>query len=158
MFEASFLNFVARHGETLTSLSIPIGYGPLNRRTLDFVLKAIASAPKLKYLTLVQIFPGHGGRRENALQFLTELTTALASPKYEIERYDIGDIGLPFSPSVGKLFAACKSLKFLRLGDCDNTSGPYGYDGRLDFIAYGSVSQLPPLSSDAPQTRLTDGF
>jgi len=141
--DAAYLDFIAKHTETLTSLSVPIGYGLLTRQKLDFILKAATASPRLKSLKIVQRGPGRAqGNVSEIQQLLVEPISTLASPKYELERFEMGDIGVPFSPEIGKMFASWKSLKFLKMGDAWNRNGPYGNGGRLDFRAYGPVSQL----------------
>jgi hypothetical protein len=147
LVDSSFLDFVTRHSASLQSISISTsgGWGPMTRETLHFVLKVCSSLPQLKELTLDKKMTGisRGGERISGLQFLTELAPALASPKYEIERFNVGSIEMPFSAPVGRLFASWKNLKFLTVGDGDASRGPYFNDGRLDFVSYGSVSKRP---------------
>jgi hypothetical protein len=139
--EASFLELVTRYSKTLKSVSIPHRYGSMTRETLDFILKVCASLPNLAELILYEKKIGIGqGGRHIGVQFIRELTSTLASPKFEIERLSIGGIEVPFSPNIGKMFASLKSLKFLRVGDRDGSDGPYNHDGRLDFGSYGPVS------------------
>lgn len=143
LVEAAYLDFISRHTETLTSLSVPISYGRLTRQKLDFIQKAVTASPKLKSLKIVQHGQGSAGRSVGEIrELLAELISTLASPKYELERFEIGDIGVPFSPELGRMFASWKSLKFLKMGDPWNLDGPYDNDGRPDFRAYGPVSQL----------------
>jgi hypothetical protein len=57
----------------------------------------------------------------SGLQFITELTATLFSPKFEIERLCVGNNEVSFSPDVGKALASLKSLKFFRAGDKDRS-------------------------------------
>lgn len=139
--EAAFLGFIGRHGQSLKSISIPISCGPWNKEKLNFILKVCGFLPELKDLTLVETQTGQRGQMMSGYDFFHALTTALASPKFSIESFSVADIGVPFSPAIGKLFSSWTSLKCLRLGDADNdrNPSPYGNDGRLDFHMYKPV-------------------
>ncbi|KAE9371919.1 hypothetical protein N431DRAFT_378022 [Stipitochalara longipes BDJ] len=143
------LTFVTQHRHTLKSVSIPVKYGTITRETTNFVLKVCATLPCLTELSLVETTGTRGGEQGiTGIEFLTELTSALASPAREIERLSITNIKDSFSPDVGKLFASWRSLKFLRLGDIEAEFGPYVIDGRLDFSSYapeilGFIIALP---------------
>jgi hypothetical protein len=138
--EVMFLDFIRRHRQSLSSISIPIGYKSWERATLHYVLTACELLPDLKDLALVETKGIQMGRNITGYELLHELTTKLSSPKLSIERLTLADIGCPFSPSIGKLFRGFASLKFLRIGDAENHNGAHGNDTRLDFESYTSVS------------------
>ena len=140
--ESPFLNFVEKHAQSLNSLSIPIEFGVPVKEQLDFILKVCGLLPNLRDLTLTPDAIRRGGQVLSAYDFFHALTTALASPKFSIERFSTMNIGAPFSPAIGKLFQSWASLKVLRVGDADNarTNSPYSDDGRPDFHAYSPVS------------------
>jgi hypothetical protein len=141
--EVSFLEFVSRHRQSLKSIVIPISCGPWTREKLQFILKVCDLLPSLDNLTLAQTQTAEYGETMSCLSFFHALTTALASPKYSIERFSAADIGMSFTPEIGQLFAFWKSLKFLRIGDADHNSGhsPYADDRHLNFEAYRTVSK-----------------
>jgi hypothetical protein len=98
-----------------------------------------------------------GDQGITGLEFLMELTSALASPTREIERLSITNIKEHYSPDIGRLFASWKSLNFLRLGDADMSTGPYANHGKLDFTSYQPVSTcislLCPFSNCAKNRK-----
>jgi hypothetical protein len=125
---------------------------------LDFILGVCVSLPHLTELILSHVtefdldqlegLALDGRKKISGLQFITELTSTVASPRYEIGRLSVGNIGVPFSSDVGKFFASWKSLKFLQAGDNDGSFGLY-VDEDLDFRSYtavGTLSSLPMLS------------
>jgi hypothetical protein len=124
----------------LNSISLPISYYSRKREDLDFILEVCASLPHLKELSLVETRCLHEGQEIGALEFLSELTSALASPNFEIERLSIENIKVPYSPEVGKLFASLKSLKFLKVGDVDGGAEDKEGEGMLDFEVYRPAS------------------
>jgi hypothetical protein len=124
----------------LNSISLPISYCSRTREDLDFILEVCASLPHLKELSLVETRCRHEGQEISALEFLAELTSALASPNFEIERLSINNIKVPYSPEVEKLFASLKSLKFLKVGDVDGGAEDKEGEGTLDFEAYRPAS------------------
>jgi hypothetical protein len=106
----------------MTSVSILTSHGAMTRETLDFILRVCVSLPHLTELVLTQLtklthfdrnqfedLAGSGitvgdGRRRNrisGLQFITELTSTLASPKYEIERLSVENIEVLFRLILG---------------------------------------------------------
>lgn len=132
---------VERYSHSLTSVSIPIGHGPWTRRRLEHILKMCQHLPGLKSLSLANSnhtngLPGNLSSQE----FLHELTTVLASPRFEIERLSIISIDCSFSKEIGTLFQSMKSLKYLCIGDGDMENGPFGNDGRPMFGDYKPVS------------------
>ena len=139
--EETFLNFVERNKESLRSVSIPVSCGFYKRETLEFVLKVCRLLPGLNELTLVKTMSGSRGEDITGLHFFQELTTALASPKFSVERFSVGDMGTSFSPPLGMLFRAWKNLKYLRVGDKDNMNSLWGDDGRPNFHGYKEVSR-----------------
>jgi hypothetical protein len=156
--EAGFHDFVARHSQSLKSVSIPTSYEAMTREALDFILGVCVSLPHLTELILSHVtkfdldqlegLALDGRKKISGLQFITELTSTLASPRYEIGRLSVGNIGVPFSSDVGKFFASWKSLKFLQAGDNDGSFSLYVDEG-LDFKSYtavGTLSFLPMLS------------
>lgn len=140
-FDASLLDFVKLHEESLESISFPIPCESMSRKTVEYIIKVCASVQHLRCLDLTEIY-GFDNQDSTTLQPITQLTTALASPAYEIERFSLGSVLLPFSPTLGALFSQWKSLTFLRLGDWDNNihDWPYGTDGRPQFDTYGPVT------------------
>jgi hypothetical protein len=158
VLEAEFYDFVARHSQSLNSVSIPTSCEAMTREALDFILEVCASLPHLTELILSDItefnldlledLATDGRKKIRGLQFITELTSTLASPRYKIERLSVGNIGVPFSSDIGKLFASWKSLKFLRAGDNAGSFSLFA-DEALDFKSYtpvGTLSSPPTLS------------
>lgn len=132
-----------RYSHSLTSIAIPIGHGPWTRKKLEHVLKMCQHLPRLKILSLNNSSHTNGLPGDlTAEQFLLEFTTALASPKFEIERLSIISIDCSFSEEIGTLFRSMKSLKYLFIGDGDMDNGPFGDDGRPRFDDYKPVSGL----------------
>jgi hypothetical protein len=159
--EALILNLAARYSATLESVSLPIKDGTMTRETATFVLETCATLPCLTELSLVETnCTREGDQGITGLEFLMELTSALASPTREIERLSITNIKEHYSPDIRRLFASWKSLNFLRLGDADMSTGPYANHGKLDFTSYRPVSAcislLCPFSNCAKtgNTRL----
>ena len=135
--------FYCRYKESLTSLSIPIPYGPLTRETLEFLLKVCRLLPGLKGLAMVESNTGRLHQHRtfmDGLEFFKKLTTALASPEYSIESFSIPNLGTSFSPAMGELFTPWSSLKYLRVGDKDNEDSRWAAGRRLDFDGYKCVS------------------
>ena len=142
--EEAFLNFVERHRESLRSISIPTSFRSYKRERLDFVLKVCLLLPALNELTLEETMTGSSGEDITSLHFFQELTTALASPKFSIECFSVGDVGTSFSPALGMLFRAWTSLKYLRVGDKDIKDSCWDNDGSPDFIGYKVVRRTCP--------------
>jgi hypothetical protein len=138
-FEKEFAGFIRRYGDSLSSITIPIWRGTWDRKTLDFVLKICGLLPRLKSLTLANSTHEASARDTIPnLDFFRALTTDAATSN--IERFSIMNMHSPFSPAMGQLFRSWKKLKFLQIGDEDNSDGPYGDDGRLDHYRYPAVS------------------
>lgn len=137
--ENEFTGVIGRYGDSLSSISIPILRGSWNQNTLDFILKICGLIPCLKSLTLEnKAMEGNGGDSITGLDFFRALTTDAATSN--IERFSIMNMHSPFSPAMGQLFRSWKKLKFLQIGDEDNSDGPYAEDGRLDHYRYPAVS------------------
>jgi hypothetical protein len=139
--EKKLTGVIGRYGDSLSSITIPIWQGNWDRKTLDFVLKICGLLPRLKSLTLANNTYEASARDEiPSLGFFQALTTDAATAN--IERFSIMNMHSPFSPAMGQLFRSWKNLKFLQIGDEDNSNGPYGNDGRLDHYRYPSVSNF----------------
>jgi len=136
--QKSFLGFIERYWESLTSVVIPVGY---NHEARSFILTVCQLLPNLKDLSLAKTntFPSRGNHGIFDIPFFTTLTNYLASPKFSIERLSTPDMDVSFSPALGQLFQSWSNLKFLQLGDKDISNGPYNNDGRPDFNAYRPV-------------------
>jgi len=138
--DAMIIHFVTKYSRTLKSVSLPINRGTVTLETSNFIRKVCAALPCLTELSLVETTCSRGGGQGiTGLEFLEELTSALASPNREIERFSMENMKESFSPDIGRLFASWGSLKFLRLGDIDAEFGRYVNDGRLDFNSYAPV-------------------
>jgi hypothetical protein len=137
--ENEFTGIIGRYGDSLSSITIPILRGSWNQNTLDFILKICGLLPRLKSLTLEnKAMEGNGENSITSLDFFRTLTTDAATSN--IERFSIMNMHSPFSPAMGQLFCSWKKLKFLQIGDEDNSDGPYADDGRLDHYRYPAVS------------------
>ncbi|KAK0108170.1 hypothetical protein ONS95_002992 [Cadophora gregata] len=142
------LDIVGRYGHSLNSITIPGGDYGWSREGLDFVLKVCSLVPDLRELNLLGTDLGSDSKTKlRKFEALWELTTSPATAK--IEKFSTMNIHNHFSREAGQLFQNWKSLKFLQLGDKDNTGGPFGDDGRPDFEAYRPhilefIKALPP--------------
>ncbi|PMD16156.1 hypothetical protein NA56DRAFT_692911 [Hyaloscypha hepaticicola] len=152
------LSFAALYSQSLNSMSRPISFCSSTREALDFILEFCASLPHLKELSLIETNSGDEGQAISALEFLTELKSALASPNYEIERLSIDNIKVPYSPEVGELFASLKSLnlgpvifgKLKKLHTCDIHAVITNEDGGLGPIPQKAIfyRRWPHLGAD----------
>ncbi|PVH85141.1 hypothetical protein DL98DRAFT_568377 [Cadophora sp. DSE1049] len=140
------LEVVGRYGHSLRSITIPGGGHGWTRGGLDFVLKVCALVPDLRELNLSKGYLGSGSEL-TAHEAFHELTTSPATAK--MERFSTMDIQGHFSREIGQLFKNWMNLKFLQLGDEDNSGGPFGDDGRPQFDEYkphilAFIKALPP--------------
>ena len=136
--EKEFTGFIGRYGDSLSSITIPILRSSWNQNTLDLILKICGLLPRLKSLTLEnKAMEGNDGDSITSLDFFRALTTDAATSN--IERFSIMNMHSPFSPAMGQLFRSWTKLRFLQIGDEDNSDGPYADDGRLDHYRYPAV-------------------
>ena len=128
----STLGFLNRYRETLTSWTTFIG-NMGSRQNLD---KVIQGCEKLHLLTCLVV---HARRTLEvnephiALSHLQTLISTITRTNPRLERFSMTTIETPFTSMTGMLFKAWQHLKFLRLGDGDNTKGPFRSNGRPDF-------------------------
>ncbi|KAG4441282.1 hypothetical protein IFR05_003210 [Cadophora sp. M221] len=134
------LDIARRYDQSLKSISIPAGSRRWTRDWLDFVLEVCALIPDLRELDLTRTSQGSGSKLTQ-LEAFYELTTSPATSK--VERFSSIDIQGHFSGEIGLLFKAWKNLKFLQVGDENNSGGPFEGDGRLQFDSYRLVSTKP---------------
>ena len=140
--EAKVLDFVAQHRNTLISWITSVGQVG-TRQQLTPVLQRCKTMPSLRALALHNRSNGAADESDPAVtppsSYLEELMHAIVNPNPLLEQFTLSTVGIPFSPSVGKLFRPWQHLRFLRLGDGGNTKGPFiTRKGRLDFKAYQS--------------------
>ncbi|KAH7420076.1 hypothetical protein BKA64DRAFT_716437 [Cadophora sp. MPI-SDFR-AT-0126] len=131
--KAFILEVVEKYGHLLQSITIPGGTHEWTRGGLDFVLKVCALVPGLRELNLSKGYIGSGSAL-TAHEAFHELTTSPATAN--IERFSTMNIQGHFSKEIGELFGFWKNLKFLQVGDEDNSGGPFGDDGRPQFDDY----------------------
>ena len=132
--ESGISDFIDCHKESLTSLTITVG-GSAARERLDYVLRACRLLPQLRALAL----PTDDREPSMPRGYLERLTSQISKWNPLLERFSMTCIGYPFLPSIGALFKSWTKLKFLRLGDRDNTHGPFAADGRIDLVNYQPV-------------------
>jgi len=136
-----FLELVERYAHSLNSVAIPVCRGPWTQEKLDYVMKVCMLLTGLKSLSLPDLDVGLRHSTAAPHPLLIELITKLGDPIFQIERFSILNIETSFSASFGTLFRSWSSLRYLRIGDGDNSEGPFGEDGRPQFDDYRSVSR-----------------
>lgn len=139
--EKSILELVDKYKDTLASVILPIPKSPNQNCTaenLSFILKVCMPLRNLRELSIATS-QTYKGSVSQAMDWFYALTSALASPKYEIEKFEIGCLQVPFSGKIGQLFGTWKSLRHLRCGDGENKGGPVDVEHKLRFDKYRPV-------------------
>jgi hypothetical protein len=136
-----YINFINKYQHSLNSVSIPLGNWS-RKDTLEFASGVCTLLPNLKNLALTQN-AYHSVRADISGQnYFPAFVKSLSSPRFSIEKLSIDDIGTSFSSIQGQLFHGLTKLRVLRVGDAENTDGPYGDEGRINVADYRDVSFL----------------